>query len=266
MVEFFADLYRKQPLLTATAWIHVTLALVMLLGLAVDNRSILGLNPWIKPIKFAASIAVYLFTIALFISYLPQRHALLTWTAGVISATMLIEIALISMQALRGTTSHFNTTTPFDTVVFAAMGIAVAINTVAVLFVIWQYFEQPPALSPAFLWGIRLGLVVFVLGSIQGFLMASRMGHTVGAPDGGPGLPILNWSTRFGDLRVAHFIGLHGLQLIPLVGYLVAGSAAPEKNAPSSLLTVCAVAGISIGAMLWAHLQALAGRPLINGR
>ena len=43
--------------------------------------------------------------------------------------------------------------------------------------------------------------------------------HTVGAPDGGPGLPVANWSENHGDLRVAHFIGLHGMQIIPLIGW-----------------------------------------------
>ena len=52
--------------------------------------------------------------------------------------------------------------------------------------------------------------------------LASKLSHTVGAPDGGPGLPVVNWSNQYGDLRVAHFVGIHSLQVIPLFGYFVA--------------------------------------------
>ncbi|MFT4155024.1 hypothetical protein [Parafilimonas sp.] len=52
--------------------------------------------------------------------------------------------------------------------------------------------------------------------------MGMHLAHTVGAPDGGEGLPVINWSKRYGDLRIAHFVGMHALQILPLFGFFIA--------------------------------------------
>ncbi len=83
--------------------------------------------------------------------------------------------------------------------------------------------------------------------------MISQMKHTVGAPDGGPGLPIINWSTQYGDLRIAHFLGLHALQLLPVFGYYIAKS--KKQIIRFSIIYFVIVMAVFIQAML--------GRPLL---
>jgi len=257
---FVAQLHRRDRVLALSGWLMVAGLLMASVAALFDTRLVLGINPWIKPIKFFSSIAIFLWTMAWLMAETDARHQrrliLIRWTMVV---SMLGEIGLISMQAARGTTSHFNIQTPFDIAVFNAMGIMIVANSLAVA---WFITALRPVTSDraGYLWGIRAGLLLFVIGSFQGFMMVANMGHGIPGPDGGPGLPFVNWSTTGGDLRIAHFIGLHALQMLPLVGF-VADRGWSAVSARPRLVQGAAV--VWLAAMVVALMLALAGRPLL---
>jgi hypothetical protein len=104
----------------------------------------------------------------------------------------------------------------------------------------------------SYIWGIRLGILFFVLFALEGGIMASALRHTVGGDDGGRGLPVVNWSREHGDLRIAHFLGMHTLQLFPLFGYYIAKSS--KSIIAFALIYVSLVSAVLV--------QALMGLPL----
>jgi hypothetical protein len=107
---------------------------------------------------------------------------------------------------------------------------------------------------------MRLGMALFVVGSLLGFVIVGNRGHNVPGPDGGPGLPFLNWALDQGDLRVAHFVGLHALQALPLLGFLLDR----RHTAPTlRTRTLSAVALAWFAAMAMTLVLALRGRPLM---
>ena len=241
---------------------------VMLLGFLIatllsigDPRLILGVNPWLKPMKFFASNTIVLWTVAWFMAEArpqPRARAVIRWT---FVTAMAAEITLISMQAVRGTTSHFNVATPFDSMVFNVIGAANTISTVAGAGLLWLLRRDTPPQRAGYLWGMRLGLAIFVLGSLQGFTMVANMGYAVPGPDGGPGLPLVNWSTSGGDLRVAHFAGLHALQALPLLGFLLDRAGLMPSRRRTVVLTVGVVWLLVVGSLVTLALQ---GRPLVG--
>jgi hypothetical protein len=97
----------------------------------------------------------------------------------------------------------------------AATAVSIYTAYIGVLF----FRADFPALPLHYLWGIRLGIVLFTIFSLEGFVMGSRLSHTIGGAADGAGLPLVNWSTRYGDPRIAHFIGMHALQVLPLASY-----------------------------------------------
>jgi hypothetical protein len=261
--EIWKDLWRRQRVLMLTGAAFLVLLLILIAISLVDSQQVTGVNRWMKPIKFANSIAIYLWTLAFYLYFLPGAAKAKRVIAYGAAAMLTGEIILISMQAARGTASHFNNSTAFDDAVFSAMGLLIVINTLLVIYLTYLYFRAEINLPEAVVWGMRFGLILFLLASFQGGYMSAQIGHAVGVADGGAGLPLFNWSTEGGDLRVAHFVGMHALQAIPLFALMLVRL--QKRFSPIRPLVLTVVFAIVYCAAFTLVLtQALKGKPLFG--
>lgn len=252
-MNFLKELCRRNKLLCFFALFNIAVGLTCFFLQFIDDIQLLGINRWVKPVKFYFSVGIMAGTFGWLMYYLSNQKKVRRYSWEMV-ILMFVENGLILMQAIRGTTSHFNIkSTTFNATVFSIMGIIIVAFMVVCIFVAVQFFLQKQfTIAPAYIWGIRLGIVFFILFSFEGSIMVSRFSHTVGSKDGGAGMPFVNWSTQHGDLRIAHFLGIHALQLLPLIGFYVA------KNS-KQLLTYATVYFITVSALL---AQALKGIPL----
>ncbi|QKV76304.1 hypothetical protein [Amycolatopsis sp. Hca4] len=210
-------------------------------AVVLDQRTLAGAPIWAKPFKFAVSGALYFATWSWLVSLLPRFRR----TAGLLTdfliAIFTVEYVLLVFQAARGRASHFNNATPQDALIYQVMGTMIACLWVATLaLTVLVMFTKVP--DRASYWAVRAGAILSLGGISLGALMTSPTarqlaqwkaggprdmvgGHTVGLEDGGPGLPILGWSTVGGDLRIPHFVGMHALQALPLLAIALAALA-----------------------------------------
>jgi hypothetical protein len=255
-----AEVRRRDALLWAVGWVNLGLLALMLPASLLDVRQVLGLDPWIKPMKFASSIAIYAWTVAWLLGEVRGARAARATVSVTVAVSMMVEIACIALQSARGVRSHFNADSAFDGQVFGVMGAMIAANTVAAALLLVLLLVRAAPAPREYLWGARLGLAVFLGGSAVGGMMVGQGAHAVGVPDGGPGLPFVNWSTEGGDLRAAHMVGLHALQVLPLAGLALARTRWSTGARLAALLAFTAVYTATGVALL--H-QARAGRPML---
>jgi hypothetical protein len=272
-----ARLWAGSPVLTAGALLMCAALVGSLIGMLVDPRTITGAPAWLKPAKFAVSTAIYMLTLAWIFTLLPQwprMRRIVGWMTAII---FVLEVAIIDVQAWRGTTSHFNVGTLLDGVLFAVMGTAIVVQTLTSVAVAVALWRQPFA-DRAMGWALRLGLAITIVGASTGGLMtrptaaqldearvtgrlAIAGAHTVGAPDGGPGLPGTGWSLQHGDIRIPHFVGLHAMQILPLLAFALRRRRSTEAARVRLTLTAAASYFALFGILLW---QALRGQSLVQ--
>jgi hypothetical protein len=268
-------LWKASAPLTAAGLLMLAALAATLIALGVDRTEILGVPRWLKPAKFAISTAIYAFTLAWVFSVLPDRRRLAAAVGWITAVVIVLEVAIIDLQAARGVTSHFNVSTPLDATLFGIMGIAILIAWIAAIVLTVALFRHRFA-DASFGWALRLGLLITVLGQATGGFMTvptaaqaqaaktARMtvagAHTVGAPDGGHGLPLTGWSREHGDIRVPHFVGLHAVQVLPLFAWMIG----PFGSAPNRRRAVLGAAAAYVALFAILLIQALNGHPVLS--
>jgi hypothetical protein len=152
-------------------------------------------------------------------------------------------------------------------------------NVVLVVLLLTQRLADP-----VLTWALRFGMVIAVVGMALAFLMTLPTpaqqsswdagaavtvagAHTVGLPDGGPGLPVLGWSTVGGDLRIPHFVGIHGLQAMIVLGLalsIMGSRLAALAATPTRIKIVFVGAAAYLGLMAVLTWQALRGQSVVH--
>ncbi|MFW0790654.1 hypothetical protein [Gordonia sp. CPCC 205333] len=274
--------HTQKPLLATTSSM-VLLAVFCSVAMVFDDRVLLGVNVWAKPLKFAVAFALYSFTLAWL---LHQPHRGQRWTrklAMLFAITAVVDVGFVVVQAARGTFSHFNTAkdpvNSIGQIIFMSgvPGLFIANLAIAGILLRQKIGDRSTTIA------MRAGLVISVIGMGLGYLVGwagtqvvrdargdlVELGarHTVGGGDGGPGLPVAGWSTIAGDLRIPHFLGLHGMQML-LVAAFVVTSLAPRVVAlrdERARALMVRVAGFAYtGLLVIALWQALRGQSVVK--
>ncbi len=281
LTRTYTHLRQTHTPLTLSALITAFFTLLFIVGIFADPRAITGAPAWLKPTKFGVSITLYSLTLVWILGFIEGRRRLV----GVLGWTVLITFGLewvaIITQVMRGSTSHFNVATPLDAALWSLMAVAIAVLWIANFVIAGLLLFQRPKHSenPAFIWSLRLGLILAIIGMGLGYLMTTPTAqqlagwqageavtiagaHTVGLNDGGPGLPVVGWSTEGGDLRIPHFVGMHALQLVPLAGWWVGRRKRLTSRQQTAL--VWTLASFYLGVVALLTVQALRAQPLLR--
>ncbi len=234
--------------------------LVMLIGLSIcfvlsliDIRQLAGVSVWEKPSKFFLSLLVQGLTLAWAISLIQKSVRGVKTASWLFVAAAFLEMTYMIWRASRGEASHFNATSTFAAMMYGVMGVGSLMLVSTSAFIGWRVWQQRGGSLMREAAGVGL-ILGSVLATFAAGVLSAKTSHWIGGDlTDATGLGLFHWSTTGGDLRVAHFIGLHTTQAVPLaaisgkrwVTYMVA------------LITIVATTGT--------FLQAIAGIPFLRG-
>jgi hypothetical protein len=235
MVDKGSRTVLHRPLMILAAAMAV-LGVIALGGLLFDDRSLVNAPIWLKPLKFTISVGLYAVTLAWLIGQLTRGRRIGWWLGTVFAVGLGMDMALLFWQIIvRGRTLHFNQATPTDQWInnMVANGAFTGWGATAAIAILLLFQRLPDrAMNSALRAGaalsvVGIGIALLMFGPNEQQKAQFRAGerpsivgaHTVGVSDGGPGLPVVGWSTVGGDMRIPHFFGIHAIQVLPLVAY-----------------------------------------------
>ena len=201
-----------------------------------------GSVSWRKPILFGFSFGITNLTLAWVMTFMPKVRVRAWLLTGLLGVASLLEVFLITMQKWRSVPSHFNAETPFDAAVFGWMGQMVGIvGTAIVILTVWSFFSLNT--SPSMAWAIRVGLVLLVFGQAFGVLII------VNGVQPATTYAAASIFGAAGQMKVPHAVALHALQVLPLLGWLLAFTNWPEIRRTKAVIIAAAgyiaLAGVS---------------------
>lgn len=253
MLDFINQLKERNETLYYYGLICLLFSLLFLALTRISDTQVYNVSAWYKPFKFAFSTFLFAWAMAWYCYYLPSFNInLFNWTVIILLG---FEIIYIAFQAGKGQLSHFNLSTQVYSALYSMMAFAASAVTIYTAYVGFLFFKNEfPELPDYYVWAIRFGIILFVIFAFEGFVMGSKLTHTIGGPDGDAGIPLLNWSTKYGDPRIAHFIGMHALQVLPILAcYLL-------KDVKLTFILAICYAFLA----LFTLVQALQGKPLFR--
>lgn len=264
---FFRELDATDPVLSRLGWALLLAVPVFAAFAMFVPAGTVAINPWIKPIKFSMSFSTFASTVSLLLLALRIPKWQLTLVRRAIAASVALEILSLAAQAWRSA-YHLSGQSLLDTSLAQLTNSMVMVNTTIVCWMLALFFAnrvRTDQIDRPMVAAIRHSLVIFLAGNAIGGYMLARGSHTVGTADGGPGLPFVNWSVIGGDLRIAHFIAIHAIQIVPLFAYILSqmSPVLPVKHRRIAAGALALAVSVAVGATF---VQAALGHPLLSLR
>lgn len=249
---------------TAATGIFVLAIPMILIAGGFDRRRLDGDLIWSKPFKFALSLAFHFGSFALVMRFMPsqaQDAPGLRSVAWIAAAAGWFELGYISIQAARFRHSHFNSATMIEASMAALMGVGAILILIPGVFIGILMASAPMAVWPL---SLRIGVAIGFIGGVAltlvtGMAMGARRSRFAVAQEASVRpMRLTGWSLNRADLRPAHFLAAHMVQIVP-TGALLASLCLPAWAA----VLVTMMIGLGWGGLtLLAFRAALAGRSL----